>query len=180
MQDVQHQFPPCAWREDERGMTLIEHVAFHTIPAALSLLPERMDSARARALLLAIGLQESKFEHRHQVGGPAHGFWQFEQGGGVRGVLTHAVTSPLIRPICVGLLYPPTPGACYTAIEHHDVLAACFARLLLWTDARVLPTPAQAEKGYHIYLDTWRPGRPHPNTWAACFTEAWQTVGETP
>ena len=45
-------------------------------PAA-KLLPG-MDSAKARVMLLAIGLQESRFEHRRQIGGPARGFWQFE------------------------------------------------------------------------------------------------------
>lgn len=51
---------------------------------ALKLLPS-MDSVRARMMLLAIGLQESRFEHRRQLGnGPARGFWQFESGGGVR------------------------------------------------------------------------------------------------
>ena len=28
-------------------------------------------------MLLAIGLQESRFVHRRQIGGPACGFWQF-------------------------------------------------------------------------------------------------------
>ena len=40
-------------------------------------------STAADVLLLAIGLQESRFEHRQQIGGPARSFWQFERGGGV-------------------------------------------------------------------------------------------------
>jgi hypothetical protein len=43
------------------------------IAAALSLLPDRMTSPEAVVQMLAIGLQESRFEHRHQIGGPAHG-----------------------------------------------------------------------------------------------------------
>ena len=51
-------------------------------------------------MLLAIGLQESRFEHRRQlVGnpprpiGPAMSFWQAEVGGGmVRGVRIHRAT----------------------------------------------------------------------------------------
>jgi len=159
---------------------LLAYLDDYTLPAAFALLPPRMTSPAARALLLAIGLQESGFDHRHQIGGPAHGFWQFEKGGGVFGVLTHPVTNPIIEPICQLLRVDPTPAACYTAIEHHDVLAACFARLLLWTDYRVLPTPAQAGKGWAIYLAQWRPGKPHPQTWPACFTLAWQTVGWQP
>lgn len=46
-----------------------------------------MDSTEARVMLLAIGLQESRFINRFQIvqgkpgaKGPARGFWQFEQG----------------------------------------------------------------------------------------------------
>ena len=35
---------------------------------ALALLPPSMDTVRARMMLLAIGLQESRFEHRRQIG----------------------------------------------------------------------------------------------------------------
>lgn len=48
-----------------------------------------MDSAAARCQMLAIGLQESRLQHRRQNGGPARGFWQFEKGGGVKGILFH-------------------------------------------------------------------------------------------
>src|SRR5215831_11244028 len=50
----------------------------------------------ARRFLLAIAFQESgpKLEARYQnspsaSAGPAHGWWQFEQDGGVAGVWTH-------------------------------------------------------------------------------------------
>jgi hypothetical protein len=155
---------------------LIWHIHERTIPAALELLPGRMTSPEATAMLLSIGLQESKFQHRRQVGGPAHGFWQFERMGGVAGVLEHPTTQPIITPICDMLLYPATSLACYTALEHHDVLATCFARLLLWTDARTLPAPHEAAKGWAIYLAQWRPGKPHRDTWNANFDQAWQIV----
>ncbi|WVM93520.1 hypothetical protein ULG90_06320 [Halopseudomonas pachastrellae] len=67
------------------------------IAAALSLLPDRMASPEAEVQMLAIGLQESRFEHRHQIGGPAHSWWQMELGGGVRGVLTHPAVAILQR-----------------------------------------------------------------------------------
>ena len=44
---------------------------------ALALLPSAMDTPQAHCMLLAIGLQESRFVHRRQIGGPACGFWQF-------------------------------------------------------------------------------------------------------
>ena len=67
---------------------MIGHILAHTLPAAYSLLPAEMESAEATALLLSIGLQESQFTHRRQVGGPARGFYQFELSG-VQGVLRH-------------------------------------------------------------------------------------------
>ncbi len=158
---------------------LIWHINDRVIPAALDLLPGRMNSLEARAMLLAIGLQESKFQHRRQVNGPAHSFWQFEQAGGVAGVLSHPMTASIITPICDFLLYPTTTLACYTAIEHNDVLAACFARLLLWTDSRPLPLRHQEESGWQIYYAQWRPGKPHPQTWHSAFVNAWQIVSGT-
>lgn len=156
---------------------LIWHVHEHTIPAALSLLPGKMDSSAARAMLLAIGLQESRFEHRVQVpSGPAHGFWQFEKGGGVKGVLGHPLTQPVLLPVLDTLCYAPLIPECYAAIAHHDVLACVFARLLLWTDPRSLPTVNQPDKGWAIYLAQWRPGKPHVKTWPGYFTEAWRVV----
>nr|WP_316904517.1 hypothetical protein [Ralstonia mannitolilytica] len=64
------------------------------IEPALAILPSAMDTREARVMLLAIGLQESRFMLRRQVGGPARGFWQFEEGtkmsrGGVWGVYLH-------------------------------------------------------------------------------------------
>lgn len=156
---------------------LLWHMQTHVIPTAYSLLPGKMASPEATAMLLAIGLQESGFQHRRQVGGPARSFWQFEQAGGVAGVINHPLTHPIIVPICDLLIYPATTLACYTAIEHNDVLAACFARLLLWTDPRTLPTRNDISKGWQIYVSQWRPGKPHRETWAACFAHAWQVVG---
>jgi len=156
---------------------LIWHVAERTIPAALDLLPGKMASAPARAMLLAIGLQESGFKARIQMPrGPAHGWWQFEKNGGVAGVLEHPLTAPIITPICDLLVYPATTIACYAAIVDNDVLAACFARLLLWTDPRALPKANESAKGWSIYLAQWRPGKPHRETWALHFAEAWRIV----
>lgn len=155
----------------------IWHVYEHTLPAALDLLPGRMDTPAARAMLLAIGLQESRFEYRRQVGpGPARGFWQFEKGGGVAGVLKHPISKPLIVPICEHLRYSPTPDVCHSAIEDNDVLACCFARLLLYTDPSLLPGPKQSWEGWEQYLRNWRPGKPHPETWPKFYREAWQIV----
>lgn len=149
------------------------------VPASLSLLPSEMDSRPARALLLAIGLQESRFLHRRQVRGPARGYWQFEAGGGVRGVLRHRATAAHAQRILAALRYGPDPPveAVHAALEHNDILACVFARLLLWTTPGVLPNETAPDLAWQTYVSAWRPGKPHPETWAAFYEEAWERVG---
>lgn len=60
----------------------------------------------------------------------------------------------------------------HAALEHDDVLAAAFARLLLWTDPFRLPTKSDAAGGWDLYLRTWRPGKPHPARWPARYAAA--------
>jgi hypothetical protein len=156
-----------------RGTVL--YIRDHVIPTAHALLPAKLDSRAARAMELAIGLQESRFEARRQFGGgPARGFWQFENGGGVHGVLTHHATKPLITPVLFQLRYQP--GECYFALEHNDVLAACFARLLLWSHPGPLPGADEANEAWDYYRDTWRPGKPHRPTWEDFYRQAWDLV----
>lgn len=148
---------------------------FQTIcTAAISLLPPKMDSREARAMLMAIGLQESRFMYRKQLGGPARGFWQFEQGGGVRGVIEHAATGPLIRPLLDRMNYDQHPATAYSAIADNDVLACVFARLLLWTVPGPLPGPTESQRAWEYYIEGWRPGKPHRSTWDAFYAQAWQ------
>ena len=152
----------------------------HAIRPALRLLPANMDGQAASAQILAIALQESRCEHRRQIGGPAHGYWQFEQGGGVRGVLRHPASKPYIRQVLAALDYDAPaeelPEVCYIAIEHNDTLAAAFARLLLWTLPEALPGRDDVDEGWRQYLEAWRPGKPHPDTWEANFAAAWRIV----
>ena len=155
------------------------YVHRHIIPAAFDLLPGRMASRDAHAMLLSIGLQESGFADRLQhPKGPARGYWQFEKGGGVHGVLTHPSTFSAIRSVLTALNYLPLEADCYAAIEHNDVLACAFARCLLWTLPGALPTLAQPERGWDQYLAAWRPGTPHAETWDGHFSSAWRTVLE--
>lgn len=147
------------------------------ITPALALLPARMDTAEARVMLLAIGLQESRFTHRQQIGGPARGFWQFEKGtrasrGGVWGVCLHAASKGHTAALCKARSVACDPDAIYAALEYDDVLAAGVARLLLWTDPKVLPAVGDADAGLALYLRTWRPGRPHPHTWPDLYRQA--------
>lgn len=136
------------------------------ITPALALLPAKMDTAEARLMLLAIGLQESRFIDRRQlVGrpprpvGPAKSFWQAEQGGGmVRGVRTHSATRDLAAQLCRTRGVVADDAAIWNAIERDDVLAAGLARLLLWTDPGRLPALGDEDGAWQLYLRTWRPG----------------------
>lgn len=159
---------------------MIALVERYILPAAYALLPPALNTPEATALLLAIGLQESRFEHRVQTGGPARGFWQFEEGGGVQGVLTHPASRPHLQAALTALHYPPdlTSGTLYPLLAHNDVLAALCARLLLWTDPHPLPgLPAGPEPAWAAYVRNWRPGAPHRATWNPFHAEGWRRVG---
>lgn len=139
------------------------------IEPGLSLLPPEMDTPSARAMLLAIALQESRLEHRRQIGGPARGFYQFEPVGCL-GVLTHPRSRVDAAKVCRALLVPAKPDTVCMAMEWHDVLATAFARLLLWSSPIPLPPDEHSyEAGWALYQACWRPGKPHPETWAGHF-----------
>jgi len=165
-------------------MTLYE-VTSAAIDPALELLPAHMDSPRARVLLLAIGLQESNFRSRWQIlkggrKGPARGFWQFEQGGGVRGVMLHVASRTLARKLCEVRSVQYEQATIWHALERDDVLAAGFARLLLWTDPEPLPAIDNYLGAWRYYSRTWRPGRPHLSGWPANHLAALEFItGET-
>jgi hypothetical protein len=150
----------------------------HAIPSAYRLLPGTMASDNATALMLAIGLQESRCIYRRQNGGPARGFFQFERDGGVRGVLRHHRTRPLLLPVLDLLQYPHEAQAIYNAIEDNDVLAVILARLLLWTLPDPLPDRADEQAGWQQYVSAWRPGKPHPGTWSAAYALGWLIATE--
>lgn len=156
----------------------LETIIATAVDPALALLPARMDSPQARVLMLAIGLQESRFQYRRQMGnGPARGFWQFEAGGGVKGLMTHTASRDDARRIAQIRGVPWEQRAVWAALEQDDVLAAAFARLLLWTDAYPLPRTDDAFGGWDYYVRCWRPGKPHPQTWPALHRTARAALG---
>jgi hypothetical protein len=137
------------------------------------------DSFEARRFLLAIALQESKLAYRRQVSsgglenGPAASFFQFERGGGCRGVLTHQAVAKHMHKICEAYNVAPTEQGLWEAMRYQDIVAAAAARLLVYTLPASLPTTA--EQGWQQYIEAWRPGKPHPATWAA----HWETADKT-
>ena len=149
-------------------------------PTLLNLLPAQMNSDPAKVMLVAIGLQESRFIHRYQVvpdprqKGPARGFWQFEAGGGCAGVLRHEASRFWMHSVCSTLGCPPLSSALWRQIETDDQLACVAARLLLFTDPKRLPTESGA--AWDLYARTWRPGKPHRATWGQFYEFAQQLV----
>lgn len=146
--------------------------------ASMPLLPAAMDSTKAKAEVFAIGLQESRFVHRRQMeNGPARGFWQFERGGGTHGVLTHPGTAQIAKAICRQRSVAPNAMDVWTAFETDDILACCFARLLLYTAPWPLPGPDDAAEAWRQYEWCWRPGKPHPEKFPGNYAKAWELVG---
>jgi len=171
-------------------MSALPYIRHTIIPAALALVEKiaadlnhpaagKIDHPGARAMLIAIGLQESRFKHRTQIGGPAHGFWQFELGGGVRGVQGLVLRNPnsaaLSKAVLERLAYgSATAEKRYDAIVDNDMLGCLFARVLLWTYPGKLPARGEAQYAWEQYIDCWRPGKPHRGTWDAFYLEAWE------
>jgi hypothetical protein len=139
------------------------------------------DTPDARRIVLAIALQESALANRRQLvaggaeTGPAASFWQFEPGGGCKGVLTHYLVAPTMRNLCADFNVDPTPQGLWEAMRYNDVVAAIAARLLIYTLPAKLP--ATAAEGWAQYADAWRPGKPHPEKWQSCWDLATLTTG---
>lgn len=145
----------------------LESVFRAAVLPALSLLPPKMDSDAAHLEMLAITLQEAEAIHRVQLaGGPAHGLWQMEEGGGVRGVILHPMSRDFARALCASRRVPFDQHSVWQALVSDDILAAGFARLLLWTDFHPLPdVDAPCEQGWDYYERNWKPGKPRPADW---------------
>ncbi len=135
--------------------------------------PPRSD--RAEIMLIAISGQEAGFIHRKQIRGPARGLWQFERAGGVAGVLQHPASEDLAKTLCAERGVRPSSRLVHPALAKDDLLACGFARLLLWTDPRALPSGEAASWGY--YIRNWRPGKPHRSRWPANYRAAVELVG---
>lgn len=131
---------------------------------------------RARVLVMAIAGQEGDWQFRRQIGGPARSFWQFEQGGGVAGLL--AVLPGKLKAVCAALDIPSNSRDIFEAMAWNDTLACCMARLLLWSDPRPLPDVGAEQAAWRYYLDDWRPGMPHPEKWPKCYGTAMALIKE--
>ena len=138
-------------------------------------LDPKYDSIAVRIQLAATALQESRFMDRVQDGnGPAHSFWQMEQGGGVRGVLTSDVTRELAVELCAKFNVQPDPAAVWAALAlpQNDCLACGLARYIYLADPTPLPAVGDVNGGWQYYIRNWRPGEPKPLTWPGLYATA--------
>lgn len=161
-------------------MSILQDHIKNAIEPAFRILPDKMSApgSRDRAVcqMLAIMMQESRGVYRRQIGGPAVGLWQFEKGGGIKGVLAHASTREAAQVACRARAVPATADAVYAALPDDDILAAAFARMLLWTDPFPLPALGNAQEAWDLYIRTWRPGKPHRQTWDKFYSDAVDAV----
>lgn len=160
---------------------MLARVRSEIIEPALRLLPERMSSQRAVLILLATGLQESRFMYRRELGGPGRGLWHFciEE---VQAVMEHPASRDLTRALCAACSVDWRRDAVYVALEYNDVLAAAFARLLLWTDSESLPAVGDIDGAWAQYLRSWQPSHALRQSWTPMYCQACQLLmdeGET-
>lgn len=156
------------------------------VPAAMRFFPAHYNTPEARALILAIGLQESDFKHRQQligglsdwwksITGPATGYMQFELIG-VTEVIRNPATAQRARTVCEMFGYPVDPAVIHKALVHNDLLAAVWSRLALWRVREPLPKKGHPAEGWRQYIQIWAPGKPKQTKWHACWAEAWRVV----
>lgn len=152
------------------------HTAMHrvVIPGLrmlddMGLVPFSNDAA---ALCYAICGQESGWEHRVQVNGPARSYAQFESIA-VRDVMQRATSKDRCRMLCHELNVDFDAQVIHTAMVQNDLLMLGMTRLNLWNQRGALPSPtlASQDAAWNYYVNTWKPGKPHPNRWGA----HWQT-----
>lgn len=162
-------------------MTLNDVIRTAVAPA-LAILPAQMDTPEARVMLLSIGLQESRFTWRQQMGGgPARGFWQCEQGtpksrGGVWGFYLHPASRYWLSVLCKARGVQFDAVSIYNELDKDDVLAAGVARLGIFTDPKRLPAIDDTAESWALYKRVWKPGKPKPDTWPDMHAQAASAV----
>lgn len=141
-------------------------------PTLEYLRPIAPPTPEAQILLLAIGITESNFSTRMQVGGPAVGFWQFEMGGGC----AEFELSPKLtrfRAAALELGFKSDRGATYRSLQSGaDHLACLMARSLIWLQPDPLPSLGDPVEAYRQYLLRWRPGKPSMKRFLAAHARA--------
>lgn len=155
------------------------HVDKYIVIPGLKHLNTQMHSPAARAMLLAIGMQESRLKFRQQLRGSAKGLWQFEIIA-VAELLRHPRTRLHTQAVLQRLDYPLSPDRVYHALDDNDILAAVLARLLLWTVPDPLPSQNNVWGAWAQYRKVWKPGKNYTALWTGFYTNAWNVVRHVP
>lgn len=124
----------------------------------------------ARILTMTIAGQESNWQYRRQINGPARSYWQFEKGGGAAGLFN--VLPAQLEAVCRAFDIPYDLSTVFEAMAWNDTLGCAMARLLLWDDPNPLPAVGDKEAGWQYYLRNWRPGAPHRESWDGLYDKA--------
>jgi hypothetical protein len=141
----------------------------------------KLRGPQANVLGIAIGMQESGYRTRVQDNnGPAHSFWQLEEGAtersGVRGVMNHPATRTFAMQYCAQNGLPFDAHAIWLAMAEDDDVGAAFARFLLYTNAKPLPLIGDVDGAWDYYLHTWFPGKPDQTRWGPAYAAALSAV----
>lgn len=159
----------------------LQEIRRTAIEPALRLLPEGMGGARAEVMLLAIGLQESGFVQRRPDIGPERGFWRARPDDDMVGiVLRHPFSAPLAVAACDARRVPPIEERVFAALEHDDVLAAAFARLLLHSEGERLPPVGEVADAWTLYCRIWRPAQEQRQSWDRSYALAMDALAFLP
>lgn len=129
-------------------------------------------SHEARMQLLCHAGQETMWLTRLQSHGPAHSFWQFEEGGGVAAILGSPRGSIMIAALCADLCIPPDKATIFQAMIWNDALALGMARIRLFIDPGPLPKLWDIEAAWAMYIKDWGPGKPDRNRWNAVYAQS--------
>jgi hypothetical protein len=82
--------------------------------------------------------------------------------------MTNNATKEQAKVVCKARAVPFDQVLIHAKLEFDDVLAAAFARLLLWADPKPIPkVDADHETAWKCYLRCWQPGKPRRETWDA-------------
>jgi hypothetical protein len=159
----------------------LRHIVWPGLIFASDVSGHALGGARAEVMLLAIAGQESALQHRFQVHGPARGFWQFERGGGLKGVLMHKATARIMDATLKELGIwghggIDSDGDAWDALPYSELLQVTAARCLLWTDPQPLPEVGDEQLAWAYYLRCWRPGKPRCDDWTTHYRAALQAV----
>lgn len=137
-------------------------------------------SPESRVMLLSISGQEGNFKERVQIGGPARSYWQFERGGGLAGVMSHAQTAAWLHVVCDALDIEYTSATIFEAMAWNDHLAVTLARLNLWLVRGPLPAIGSQAAAWGYYENQWSPGKPGPTRWPTNYQSALSAVKAHP